>query len=488
MSAADPPPDLLDTNAAGPAAIRGGALRGAGYGLTLLLSAASVPLLVRHLGVVDFGRYVIVTALLTLIAGLTEGGLQAVGTREYAQREAAERDRLMANLIGLRIALTVVGVAAAVAFTLLAGYDRVLVLGTGIGGAALLVQSIQTLLAIPLMARLRLGWVTVADLLRQSVFVAASLGLVVAGAALLPFFMVAIPASLAALVLTGVLVRRLTPFRPRFERDEWWVLLRDTIPYAAAIAINVVYFRLALIIMSLLAIELETGYFAASFRVLEVLLPIPAVVVGVVFPILARAARDDLERLGYASQRVFDVAVIAGVGLVLCIELGAPLILSILAGDAGKPSVVVLRIQAPALLATFVAVACGFSLLSIRRHRSLLVANAVALAFSVALTVLLVPGLGARGAAIATTAAEWALALVTFALLVRAHEALRLSLRVIGPVTAASAAGALPALAPVPAAAQVALGGSLYLLLLVAFKAVPPEIRGALPSGRRTMR
>ncbi len=486
MNAGGPPADLLDTPAAGPAAIRGGAVRGVGYGLVLLLSAASVPLLIRHLGVVDFGRYVIVTALLTLIAGLTEGGLQAVGTREYAQRTGVDRDRLMANLIGLRVALTVAGVAGAVGFALAAGYDRVLLLGTAVAGVALLLQSIQTLLAIPLMAQLRLGWVTAADLLRQSTFVAATVGLVAAGAALLPFFLIAIPASLAALVFTGILVRQLTPFRPRFEPGEWWNLLRDTIPYAAAIAVNVAYFRLALIIMSLLATALETGYFAASFRVVEVLLPIPAVVIGAVFPILARAARDDLERLGYASQRVFDVAVIVGVGLVLGIELGAPLILAILAGDGGKPSVSVLRIQAPALLATFLAVAAGFSLLSIRRHRALLVANAVALTFSVGLTFALVPGLGAQGAAVATTAAEWALALVTLGLLVRSHEALRLSYRVIPPVATAAVAGVLPSLAPVPVAAQLAIGGSLYLLLLVVFKAVPPEIRGALPLARRT--
>jgi nucleoside-diphosphate-sugar epimerase len=44
-------------------------------------------------GTVDFGRYVVVTALITLVAGITEGGLQAVGTREYALSTGEQRDR-----------------------------------------------------------------------------------------------------------------------------------------------------------------------------------------------------------------------------------------------------------------------------------------------------------------------------------------------------------------------------------------------------------
>ncbi|MDX6657771.1 MAG: hypothetical protein QOH62_2564, partial [Solirubrobacteraceae bacterium] len=51
-------PDLLDTPAAGPAALRGSALRTAGYVLALVLSLAAAPLLIRHLGQVRFGRYI----------------------------------------------------------------------------------------------------------------------------------------------------------------------------------------------------------------------------------------------------------------------------------------------------------------------------------------------------------------------------------------------------------------------------------------------
>lgn len=484
----EPPRDILDTPAAGPTAIRGSTLRGGGYALALLLSVLSVPLLVRHLGVVDFGRYVTVTALVTLVAGLTEAGLQTVGTREYALRHGAERDRLMRDLLGVRIALTVGGVAAAVAFTLLAGYDRTLVLGTAVAGLALLVQSLQTLLAVPLTARLRLGWATVADLLRQTVLVGLTVALIVAGAGLLPFFAIAVPAALAGALLTGVLVRRLTPFRPAFDGGQWWLLIRDTLPYAAAIAANVAYFRVTIVIMSLVATELQTGYFAASFRILEVLLPVPSLIVGAVFPILARAARDDAQRLDWATQRIFEVATILGVGLVLVIELAAPTVMRVLAGESSEPSIAVLRLQAPALAATFVAVACGFPLLALRRHRALLAASLGGLVASVGLCLALIPSLEARGAAIATTIAELVLAGVALALLKRSTAGSRLSLGVLGPVVLAAGLGAPAFLLPLPPLAQAAVGGLVYLGVIAVLGRIPPELRDALVPGRSATR
>jgi O-antigen/teichoic acid export membrane protein len=480
LSPQPPTGDVLDTPAAGPAAIRGSSLRGAGYVLGLLLGVISVPFVIRHLGVADFGRFVLVTAIITLVGGLTEGGLQAVGTREYAIRPAAEREALMRNLLGVRLALTAVGVAGAVGFTLVAGYGGTLVAGTALAGLGLLLVSTQTLLTVPLATGLRLGWITVIDLGRQGLTVALMLGLVVAGAELLPFFVVAVVVGGVGMVATVILVRRMTPLRPAFHPGEWWMLVRDTVPYAVAIALNVAYFRIAIVIMSLLTGALETGYFATSFRILEILLPVPALVVGAVFPILARAARDDLARLEYASQRVFEVSLIAGVGLVLVMELAAPTIVSVLAGDAGEPSVAVLRLQAPALAATFVAIACGYALLSLRRHLALLMANLVALALSVALCFALIPLWEARGAAVATTVAEIGLAAANLVLLTRFGKGVRLSPAILGPVAVASALGAAAILLPAPEAVRAVVGAGVFVGALAAMRSIPQELLEAL--------
>jgi O-antigen/teichoic acid export membrane protein len=371
--------ELLDTAAAGPAALRGSVLRTAAYVLGILLSLVSAPLLVRHLGVSDFGRYVAVLSLVTIVSGFTEGGLNSIVLREFATLEDHSRRELMRSAIGIRTALTLTGVAIAVLFAALAGYGSMLVLGTALAGAGLVLQLQQSLLATALQAELRFGWASAAELVRQLVNVGLLVALVLSGAGVVVLLAVAIPASAVSLAFTVPLVRRIVNFQPSFHLGRLWRLLRETIPFAVISAVNVVYFRVSIVLMSIVASALQTGYFATSFRITEVLVGIPGLVIGAAFPILVRAQRDDAERFDYASGRIFELALSAGTWLVMCLEVGAGFAIHVLAANKADPSILVLRIQGAAVVATYVAVACGFPLLTMRRSRAVLCSNLGAL-------------------------------------------------------------------------------------------------------------
>jgi O-antigen/teichoic acid export membrane protein len=473
-------PDVLASREAGPAALRGGAMRTVGYVVGILVTLASAPILIRHLGVADFGRYTTVVALLAVVGGITEGGLNAIAQREYVTLEGERRTVVMRQLLGIRVLLTAAGVALATVFGLVAGYDDVLVLGTLAGGLGLLLAGLQGLLTSVLQARLRFGWATVIDLIRQVATAALIIGLAVAGASLLPFFAVPIAAGVVALVLTVWLVRGFVPLRPAFRLGEWLPLVRDTLPYAIATALNAAYFRVAIILMSLQATALQTGYYATAFRVVEVLIMVPVLGVGAAFPILTKAAKDDASRFDHAATRILELALIAGVWMALVLGLGAQVAIDVLADDA-QPAVAVLRLQGLALIPAFLALGAVFPLLSLHRYRAIMVANGVALLVAVALTLALVPGLEARGAALATTLAELTSATIVLVVLIRAKPALASVVRSVPAVALAAAAGAAAALLPgVPATADVAIGSVAFLAVLAATGRFPPEVRHAL--------
>jgi O-antigen/teichoic acid export membrane protein len=147
----------------------------------------------------------------------------------------------------------------------------------------------------------------------------------------------------------------------------------------------------------------------------------------------------------------------------------------------------VLQVQALAIGCTFVSVTCGFLLLSLRRHRAILLGNVVPLTFGVVLTLLLAPSGGADGAAIATVAAEAGLALAVLALVVRRGVAhVPLSLRIFLPVgLAAALAAAMELVVPgVHDVITVALATVVYFGVLAALGQIPSELRGALARGR----
>jgi O-antigen/teichoic acid export membrane protein len=470
--------DVLDSTGAGPAALRGSALRSGAYVLGIVLSLGSAPLLIHHLGVAQFGRYVTVVSLMNLVAGVTEGGLNAIALREYATAEGRARAEAMRALLGLRLTLSVGGVAVGVAFALAAGYDSPLVVGAVGAGVGVVLQAVQTLLTVPLQAQLRFGWTALLDLVRQAVAVALIVVAVLAGAGLVPFLWITVPAGVVALGLTVWLVRGDVPLAPAWRREVWWPLLRDTLPFTAAVAVNVVYFRVTILVMSLQASATETGYFATSFRVVEVVLGLPALVIGAAYPILARAARDDAERFGYAMRRILDLGFLFGAWLATNLVVGAALAIDLLAGGAAEPAVPVLRIQGLALAATGVAVGAGYGLLTLRRHAAMLWTNGAALVTAVVLTLALVPGSGAEGAAVATLSAEVVLTVCVVAVLVRARPELLAGLRGVLPVMAVAGAAIAAGLLPDwPDAVRLVVGNAVFALGLVLARRVPPELR-----------
>ena len=473
--------DILDSGRAGGKAIRGGVLRTIGYFAAMLMSLVSVPLMTRHLGVDDFGRFITVTSIIFILGGITEAGLTNLGMREYSVLGAADRTHFLRNLAGLRFALTLSGVALAVGLTWATGAETVIVQGTAIAGFGLLLALTQQTYAIPLSAQLRLGWVTGLELFKQAVLTASFVGLVIAGAALLPFFAASVVAGFAVLVLTLAVIRSEHVLRPSADSTVWRRILRDVLPYAVATAVGLLYFRLAVILMSYVATDFETGIYSTSFRIVEVVAVIPWLVVSSAFPILARAARDDEDRLRYALQRLFEASTIVGAAIALMLALGAEFAVEVIGGlPEFEESVPVLRMLALALVTSFLVATWSFALLSLRAHGALLICNAIAAAIAALGTVLLAPGEGAMGAALATLAAEAALALSYLIALRRVRAELTPRIGVVPKVAAAAAVGSCAALLGLHSAAEAAIGGVAFTAVLFVLGAVPHELLSAL--------
>jgi O-antigen/teichoic acid export membrane protein len=460
-------------------------MRVVGYGGGMLLALVSAPLLIRHLHQTGFGQYVTALSIATISAGLTEGGVNTIALREFASLTGSARDEAMASMLGIRVLLSVIGVIGAVAFAVAAGYGKTIVIGTAVAAIGLTIQIVQTLVSVPLQGTMRLGRVAVADLVRNAIATGLIVALVLVGAGIVPLLGVITPACLAALLLTARLARGLMPLRPSVHFAAYAPLLRETFPFAVAIALSSVYFRVTVVVTSLETTARETGYFSTSFRVVEILIGLPALVIGAGYPIVTRAERDDPERFGFATRRMFELSVLVGVWLALAIVLGARFATDVLGGPAAAPAAPVLRIQGLAVMGTFVAVACSFPLLSLRRYSALLLANALGLVVTLGVSLSLVPVLQARGAAIATVAAELALAGASIAALVRARPEVRLPLEIIPLALLAAGAGVgighLVGLHPV---IEVAIGTGVYGLVLAAVGRFPPEIGHALRAGR----
>jgi O-antigen/teichoic acid export membrane protein len=481
--------DLLDTPDAGAAVIRGGGLRIVGYVVGVAVSVVSSALLLRHLGVVATGEYVTVVSLVTLAGGVTDAGLATIGLRELSTLTPEVARSFFRSLAGLRLVFIGCGGLCAVAFAALSGYSSTIVIGTLVAGGGLMLQTTQITYSLPLLAALRLRWVTVIELVRQLVTTLAIVVLVLLGAPLLPFWAATIPAGIAATALSAILIRRsmpLMPLTPSFDRVVWGPLVRRTLPYSMAAAVGVVYFRLTILIMSLVSNSRQTGYFGASFRVIEVVFVVPQLILASTFPIFARAARDDRVRLDYALGRMFDVCLLMGLATGLALITGAGFVIGVIAGPKFGPSDAVLRVQGLAMIATFVGSVFGYGLLSLERYREVLSINLAVLILSGVLTSLLAASDGALGAATATMIVELLYTAMLSAAILRAGARPQVSVAAIPRALLAALLGALALLPPdLPDLARPLLALTVYAAALLLLRAVPREIIEQLPRFHR---
>ncbi len=477
-------PDVLDTSAAGGMLVRGGALRLVSYAAVVALSVLSAALLTRHLGVVRFGQYTVVMSLVGVVSTITDAGMSQLGTREYAVRHGADRDELMRDLLGLRVALTLAGVLLATAFAVVAGYSSALVLGTVLAALSVVALVYQHTLSIPLSVSLRLGALSALDVARQAASVALIVALVLAGAGVPPFLAVALVVNVLLIFPTARLAHGAISTRMAIRPRAWAALLRLTVSFSLATAVGTLYVYAAQIITSLVASKYESGLFAASFRIFIVISAVPGLLAGAALPVLSRAARDDHARLAYGLQRLFHVSLVVGVGAALGCLAGARFMIAVVAGPKYAGAAEVLQIQGLALIASFLLSGWGFALLSLRRHRGLLLANAAALVVSAALTIVLARSSGARGAALATVCGESVLALGYLVALLRAGSEFRPRLGVLWRVLVASVPATALALAPgIPSLLQALATLALYGVLIALLGAAPAELRELLPAG-----
>lgn len=471
-------PDVLRSPEAGGLVIRGTAVRVAGYCIGILIGLAVSVLLLRHLGVAEFGRYVTVTALLGIVAGVTDAGLTAVGARELSLRtSAAERDRVLGSLIALRLIITPVGVALAVGFAVVAGYDGTLVAGTVLGGLGVILVNLQATAMTPLAVELRLRRLTCVEVLRNVVTLTGVFLLVVAGATLLPFFAVQITVGVVVLAVTPTVLGRGARLRPTLDWPMWRQLARDALPVAVALAMNVIYFRVLVVEMSLIAAEDQVGFFATSFRTIEVLLTLPVVILSTALPVLAVAHDADRERLRYGVQRLTEIAVLVAIPVILALAIPATPLVQLLGGSQYAGAGQVLTVQSLSLLALFLGQAWQIVLIAMRLQRGVAIANAVALAAVMALGVALIPAYGALGAAWAAVIGESVLALCLLGALAAAGRDMIPRVRFAGRVLIALMPAIVVALIPgLPRFGAAALSVALFAAAAMAIGAVPGEI------------
>jgi len=449
-----------------------------GKAATAVVGLLTVVALTRHLGPTEFGYYRTVLTYSAFAAVLADSGLYMVTLREMSQG-GVDAGRVLGNALPLRIVSTGGVLLVAAAFAWLTPYDAPVKWGTLIGAAIYTCLQTSDFLIAAFQSVLKQARNAVAEVTGAAVTLAAVSALALTHVGALPMLGATLLGAAVALGVSIRLVRRLVPFRLRFELPQWRLYLIAGLPLAGSQILGMAMLRGDSLLLSLFQPAAAVGLYGVPSKLFEITTSVPYILAGLMMPALAASAQKDRAEFGRQLGSTLDAAAVYGVGVVIAFAPFAGRLLSLISGEqfaAGAPALVVISFAIALAGLThvlrFTLVACG-------NARLVLIADAVACTCAFAAYFGLIPEFSLLGAAAGTVVAE-ASALIAMSVALR-----RAGRRLPSPANAAKAvaAGALAVVSMKYLAAfgtpwllALAAGGALYLALLLLTHAIPRQL------------
>jgi len=439
--------------------------------VTLFLQFIAFAVAAVYLEPALLGAYTFAVALAALFRLLPAFSFDAMLTRELTQQPRRE-SLLVPNAAYVRLILAAAAYLGLAATLALGGYDDLTTKAGLIAGLVLPMVALDTF-RNSLGIRLRLGWTSIADALEGALTLAGALLIAAGGGSVFAFLWLYVAAKAVNGLVLLLAARRLATldFRPR--RDAWLPLLRAAAPLALATMLIAFYFRIDMILLARLKPAADVGQYGAAYKFLDTILLVPALVMAVLSPVIARSVVEEPQLLRRRYRRSLALMTTAALGIAVLGGMTATRVVPALPGfgayhGAGRA----LAVLSLAAALSFLAAVVHATLIASHRQRRLIQIALVAIVVNVVLNATLIPPYSYMGAAWATVSTE----VVVLALSFLAIRPLNLGFP-LGALARAAAAAVILAIVlaatyRLPALVQAVLGLVVYLGAVVATGAV----------------
>ena len=382
-------------------AARASVASGSGILLVVLLVLAG-----RLLGDEDYGKFSFALALAMIFETVVDFGLNGITTRDVA-RDPGRAPRLVADVLGLKLALAVLAAGGLVLAVRLEHPEPDVRLACYLLGASSIFRSYILTARHTLQGFERFGGDSAIVLIDRLLLLVFGVGALQGG-----FGLIGLATSFAAArvlslsVAYAFLAGRIGRVRPAFDVSAWRALQLRALPFGAFSVLFYLYSYIDTVMLFVLRNDAETGLYSASYRIYEGLSNVAQVLQAVLIPRLAAHFAADVEAHGRLSRNglivAFALAVPVGAG---AIALAGFLVPALFGADyaAAAP---VLQVLAGGFVFVFPLFVLYAVALSADGGAWLLRTALVGCLANVAMNAVLIPRHGMYGAAVATVAGE----------------------------------------------------------------------------------
>lgn len=389
-----------------------------GKSITTILSLFLVAALTRYLGVSGYGQYTTVFAYLAFFSVLADFGFFWILVREIANPET-DINHATSNILTLRALIGVVVYLVAYVISFFIPQYALIRTGIGIAAFSTLFLALNSTFVGVFQNKLRMDMAAITDVLGRVIILAFTLYLIHIGSGLNLILWAYALGNVVNLLLSGWLGRNFVKIRPAFDFGYWKKIFLETLPMAIVLILGLIYFRVDTFMLSLMKSSADVGIYGPPYKVLEMILLLPAMFMGNVFPVITRYIHTKDERVYGALQKSFEFLVILAVPIALLIIYDAKPVIRIVAGQAfvdahtigpvlghAANSVLALQILIIAVAFSFVSIIFNYLVIAVGKQSKLIWPNIIFVIFNIGANFLAIPHYSYIGAATTTVLTE----------------------------------------------------------------------------------
>lgn len=388
--------------------------------VSTFLGLLAIAFIARYLGVKGYGEYTTAVTFISFFAIVADMGLTLVTVQLISQPEA-KQEKILANLLALRLLSALVIIGLAPIFVLFFPYSEEIKQAVLAVSFSYFFIALNQVLVGLFQKQLRMDKVAIAEVASRALM----LGLILLSIKFnygIIGIMVAVSISSAFNFLLHYLFSlKFVRLRLDFDFAYWRKIAEKSWPLAVTIILNLLYLKTDTLLLSIipreseLGIIEEVGLYGAAYKVIEVLITLPFMFAGIILPIITlKWAQKDSQGFANVLQKAFDVMAIVAVPLVFGTFVTSKKIMTMVAGKEFVLSASILNILIIASSVIFLGTMFSHAVIAINKQKKIIPAYLFVAASSVLLYFLVIPFFSYTGAAWITVYSEVAIAFFSF--------------------------------------------------------------------------
>jgi O-antigen/teichoic acid export membrane protein len=335
------------------------------------LGLAAMAMMTRYLGTAGFGEYTTIVTYISFFAIVADLGLTLITVQMISMPGVSEK-RILDNLLALRLISAIFFLSLGPISILFFPYENSVKVGVLILSLSFIFIALNQILIGLFQKRLKMDKSAIAEIFGRLILVLGVYIAVKNNFGLNGLLWSTVAASFLNFCLQYLLAQKFIKIGLKFDFSLWKIIIKKSWPLALIIVFNLIYLKADTLILSIIKTQEEVGIYGAAYKIIEVIITVPFMFAGLILPFLTiNWLKKESGKFKAVLQKSYDFMIFLALPMIIAIQIIAPELIFLIAGEEFMPAVQVLKILILAAALIFVGTIFSHAIIAIEKTKKI---------------------------------------------------------------------------------------------------------------------